>query len=251
MTRQCILPGIKVHDDPTPLAGCPDETITGGLDGLRERLAEYSDLGARFTKWRALIKIGKGTPSRAAIAANAHTLARYAALSQEAGLVPIVEPEVLMEGTHTILDCREAIGATLNVVFRELDLQRVRLEGMVLKPSMVNAGSQCPQQVSIAQAVEQTVQTMRRHVPAGVPGITFLSGGQGEELATEHLNAMSALGPHPWQLSFAFGRALQASALQSWRGKSENVPAAQAAYLHRARMNGLARRGAYQPDLEI
>lgn len=250
LTSQGILPGIKVHDDPAPLAGFPNETITGGLDGLRERLAEYADLGARFTKWRALIKIGKGMPSRAAIAANAHALARYAAMSQEAGLVPIVEPEVLMEGAHTIERCREAVGKTLNVVFQELDLQRVRLEGMILKPSMVTAGGQCPQQATIAQAAEQTVQTMRRHVPSAVPGITFLSGGQSEAAATEHLNAMNALCSHPWQLSFAFGRALQQSALQAWRGKPENVSAAQAAYLHRTRMNGLARRGAYQRGLE-
>ncbi len=250
LSRQSILPGIKVHKSPKPLAGCPNEPITDGLDGLRERLAEYADLGARFTKWRGLLKIGDGMPSRTAIATNAHALARYAALSQEAGLVPIVEPEVLMEGPHTIDRCREAIEETLSVVFRELYLQRVRLEGMILKPSMVTAGSECPQQVTIAQAAEETVQTMRRHVPAAVPGITFLSGGQSEEVATEHLNAMNAVGPHPWQLSFSYGRALQQSALHAWRGKLENVRAAQAAYLHRARMNGLAQRGAYQPDLE-
>lgn len=250
LSRQGILPGIKVDKSTKPLAGCPDEPITDGLDGLRERLAEYSALGARFTKWRGLLKIGDGMPSRTAIAANAHALARYAALSQEAGLVPIVEPEVLMDGPHTLDDCREAIGETLSVVFQELYVQRVRLEGMILKPSMVTAGSECPRQAAIAQAAEETVQTMRRHVPAAVPGIAFLSGGQSEEVATEHLNAMNALGPHPWQLSFSYGRALQQSALQAWRGKPENVAAAQAAFLHRARMNGLARRGAYQPDLE-
>ena len=250
LSRQGILPGIKVDKSTKPLAGCPNEPITDGLDGLRERLAEYADLGARFTKWRGLLKIGDGMLSRTAIATNAHALARYAALSQEAGLVPIVEPEVLMEGSHTIEDCRAAIEETLSVVFQELYLQRVRLEGIVLKPSMVTAGSECPRQATIAQAAEATVQTLRRHVPAAVPGITFLSGGQSEEVATEHLNAMNALGPHPWELSFSFGRALQASALQAWQGKPENVPAAQAAFLHRARMNGLARRGAYQPRLE-
>ena len=250
LIRQGILPGIKVHEDPTPLAGSPNEMITEGLDGLRERLAEYADLGARFTKWRALLKIGDGLPSRAAIAANAHALARFAALSQEAGLVPIVEPDLLMEGPHPIDRCREALGETLNAIFAELYIQRVRPEGMILKPSMVTAGSRSPQQVTIAQTAEQTVQTLRCHVPAAVPGIAFLSGGQSEEAATEHLNAMNDLGPHPWQLSFSFGRALQQSALQAWRGKPENVPAAQAAYLHRARMNGLARRGGYQPGLE-
>ncbi len=250
LSRQGILTGIKVDAGAKPLAGCPDELVTAGLDGLRERLAEYFDLGARFAKWRALLMIGDGLPSRTAIAANAHALARYAALSQEAGLVPIVEPEVLMDGSHTIEQCREAIEETLSVVFRELHLQRVRPEGIVLKPSMVTAGGACPQQATIAQAAEETVQTMRRHVPAAVPGIAFLSGGQSEEVATEHLNAMNAMGPHPWQLSFSYGRALQQSALRAWLGKPENVPAAQAAYLHRARMNGLARGGTYQPDLE-
>ena len=250
LSRQGVLTGIKVDKSTKQLAGCPNEPITDGLDGLRERLAEYADLGARFTKWRGLLKIGDGMPSRTAIATNAHALARYAALSQEAGLVPIVEPEVLMEGPHSIEDCREAIENTLSVVFQELYLQHVRLEGIVLKPSMVTAGSECPQQGTIAQAAEQTVRTMRRHVPAAVPGIAFLSGGQSEEVATGHLNAMNALGPHPWQLSFSYGRALQQSALQVWQGRPENVGAAQAAYLHRARMNGLARRGAYQPDLE-
>ena len=250
LSRQGILTGIKVDMGTKTLAGSPNEPITAGLDGLRERLAEYAGLGARFAKWRALLKIGDGMPSRTAIAANAHALARYAALSQEAGLVPIVEPEVLMEGPHSIERCREAIEESLSVVFQELYLQRVRLEGIILKPSMVTAGSECPRQATIAQAAEQTVQTMRRHVPAAVPGIAFLSGGQSEEVGTEHLNAMNALGPHPWQLSFSYGRALQQSALRAWLGKPENAPAAQAAYLHRARMNGLARRGAYQPELE-
>ena len=250
LSRQGILTGIKVDGGAKPLAGCPGELVTAGLDGLRERLAEYFGLGARFAKWRALHMIGDGMPSRTAIAADAHALARYAARSQEAGLVPIVEPEVLMDGSHTIERCREALGEILSVVFQELRLQRVCLEGIVLKPSMVTAGSACPQQAAIAQAAEETVQTMRRHVPAAVPGIAFLSGGQSEEVATEHLNAMNALGPYPWQLSFSYGRALQQSALQAWLGKPENAAAAQAAYLHRARMNGLARRGAYQPDLE-
>ncbi len=250
LSGQGIVPGIKVDSGTKPLAGCPNELVTAGLDGLRERLAEYRDLGARFAKWRALLMIGDGRPSRTAIAANAHALARYAALSQEAGLVPIVEPEVLMDGPHTIERCREAIEVALHVVFSELYVQRVRLEGMILKPSMVTSGSECPQQATVANAAEATVETMRRQVPAAVPGIAFLSGGQSEEVATEHLNAMNALGPHPWQFSFSYGRALQQSALRAWQGKAENARAAQAAYLHRARMNGLARRGAYQPDLE-
>jgi len=250
LSDQGILPGIKVDKGAKDLAGAPGEKVTEGLDGLRERLAEYADLGARFTKWRAVIDIASGIPSRYCLEVNAHALARYAALSQEAGLVPIVEPEVLMDGGHDIERCREVSEAALQVVFDELFTQRVRLEGMVLKPNMVIAGKKCPQQASVEEVAEATVRVLRRHVPAAVPGIAFLSGGQSEQEATAHLNAMNALGTHPWQLSFSYGRALQQSALQAWRGKSENVAAAQAAYAHRARMNGLARTGAYSAEME-
>jgi len=250
LTDQGILPGIKVDKGAKDLAGAPGEKITEGLDGLRERLAEYADLGARFTKWRAVIDIGDGIPSRYCIQANAHALGRYAALSQEAGLVPIVEPEVLMDGGHDIARCQEVTDAALQAVFDELYLQRVRLEGMVLKPNMVIAGKKCPQQAGVEQVAEATVASLRRHVPAAVPGIAFLSGGQSEQEATAHLNAMNALGSHPWQLSFSYGRALQQSALQAWHGKPENVAAAQTAYAHRARMNGRARTGAYRAEME-
>ena len=246
-----VIPGIKVDKGAKPLAGAPGERITEGLDGLGERLAEYRELGARFTKWRAVIAIGDGIPSRDCIEANAHALARFAALSQEAGLVPIVEPEVLMDGAHDIERSREATEATLHSVFHALFEQRVALEGMLLKPNMVVSGSDCPTQASIEEVAEVTVASLRRVVPAAVPGILFLSGGQSEELATAHLNAMNAMaGEAPWQLSFSYGRALQASALKAWRGDPANVAAAQAVYRHRARMNGLARSGAYRSEME-
>jgi len=247
---QGILPGIKVDTGAKDLAGAPGEKITEGLDGLRDRLAEYADLGARFTKWRAVIDIADGIPSRYCIEANAQALARYAALSQEAGLVPIVEPEVLMDGGHDIERCRQVTEDALQIVFNHLYEQRVQLEGMVLKPNMVVPGKKCAQQNSVEEVAAMTVKVLRRHVPAAVPGIAFLSGGQSEQEATAHLNAMNALGVHPWQLSFSYGRALQASALKAWGGKAENVAAAQAAYAHRARMNGLARSGDYKPELE-
>ncbi len=245
-----IIPGIKVDKGAKQLAVALEEKVTEGLDGLREQLNEYSDLGARFTKWRAVIKIGDGIPSRYCIEANAHALGRYAALSQEAGLVPIVEPEVLMDGDHDIERCREVTEATLHAVFHQLFEQRIALEGMLLKPNMVVSGKDCPTQAGVEAVAKITVKTLRRCVPAAVPGIVFLSGGQSEEEATVHLNAMNAIGSQPWELSFSYGRALQQSALQVWSGDPANVPAAQAAYLHRARMNGAARSGRYKPEME-
>jgi len=245
-----ILPGIKVDKGAKALAGADGETVTEGLDGLRERMTEYAGLGAKFTKWRAVIRIGDGIPSRYCIMANAHALARFAALSQEAGLVPIVEPEVLMDGDHDIDRCQAASEAAFGAVFAELAEQRVRLEGMCLKPNMIVSGSDCPTQAGVEQVAETTVAVLKRTVPAAVPGIVFLSGGQSEEEATAHLSAMNAMGPAPWQLSFSYGRALQASALKAWGGDVAKVEAAQQAYLHRARMNGLARSGSYGPEKE-
>lgn len=245
-----IIPGIKVDKGAKQLAVALEERVTEGLDGLRERLNEYSDLGARFTKWRAVITIGDGIPSRYCIEANAHALGRYAALSQEAGLVPIVEPEVLMDGDHDIERCREVTEATLHAVFHQLFEQRIALEGMLLKPNMVVSGKDCPTQAGVEAVAKITVKTLRRCVPAAVPGIVFLSGGQSEEEATVHLNAMNAIGSQPWELSFSYGRALQQSALQVWSGDPAKVQAAQAAYLHRARMNGAARSGRYKPEME-
>ncbi len=245
-----IVPGIKVDMGAKPLAGHPGDTVTEGLDGLRERLAEYHKLGARFSKWRAVINIGDGIPSRFAIDANAHALARYAALCQEADIVPIVEPEVLMDGAHTIERCDEVTSATLQSVFDALFAHRVHLEGIVLKPNMVIAGKKCPQQASAQQVAEATVRCLKRHVPGAVPGIAFLSGGQSELEATAHLSLMNRLTPLPWQLSFSYGRALQASTLDAWGGKTANVAAGQQAFLKRARLNGLARTGAYEPAME-
>ena len=245
-----IIPGIKVDKGAKQLAVALEEKVTEGLDGLREQLNEYSDLGARFTKWRAVITIGDGIPSRYCIEANAHALGRYAALSQEAGLVPIVEPEVLMDGDHDIERCREVTEATLHAVFHQLFEQRIALEGMLLKPNMVVSGKDCPTQAGVEAVAKITVKTLRRCVPAAVPGIVFLSGGQSEEEATVHLNAMNAIGSQPWELSFSYGRALQQSALQVWSGDPAKVQAAQAAYLHRARMNGAARSGRYKPEME-
>lgn len=233
--------GIKVDLGAKPLANAPGETITEGLDGLRGRLQEYAAGGASFTKWRAVIRIGKGVPTRRAIRANAHALGRYAALAQEAGLVPIVEPEVLMEGDHTLERCREVTEATLGAVFDELVEQGVELERMVLKPNMVLPGLQCPRQASVEEVAQATVAAMRRCVPAAVPGIAFLSGGQGPELATAHLRAMNALGPHPWELTFSFGRALVDPALKAWGGDAARVEAGQRALAERARANAEAR----------
>jgi fructose-bisphosphate aldolase class I len=245
-----IIPGIKVDKGAKPLAKAPGELVTEGLDGLRERLEEYRELGARFTKWRAVITIGQGIPSEYCVWTNAHALARYAALSQEAGLVPIVEPEVLMDGDHTIETSYRVTAHTLNAVFTELHDQRVELEGMLLKPNMVLSGYGSPEQASADEVAEQTLRAFRRNVPAAVPGIVFLSGGQSDEDATAHLNAMNARGPHPWELSFSYGRALQAPALKAWGGDPANVEAGRRAFYHRAKMNGAARSGLYAPEME-
>lgn len=244
------IPGVKVDKGAKPLTNFGDEKITEGLDGLRDRLAEYYKLGARFTKWRAVITIGHGLPTSFCVDANAHALARYAALSQEAGLVPIVEPEVLMDGDHTIERCERITGSTLEHVFFHLHAHRVALEGMILKPNMVIAGKGCEEQAGVKQVAEATVRTLLRTVPAAVPGIVFLSGGQSPVLSTQHLNAMNALGDHPWQLSFSYGRALQEEALNAWGGKSANVGAAQKAYLHRAKCCSAARSGKYSAKME-
>jgi fructose-bisphosphate aldolase, class I len=245
-----IIPGIKVDKGAKPLALAEDETVTEGLDGLRSRLEEYRELGARFTKWRAVITIGKAIPSEYCIWTNAHALARFAALSQEAGLVPIVEPEVLMDGDHTIERSFEVTSRTLHAVFTELRDQRVQPEGILLKPNMVLSGYDAPEQKSHEEVASETIRCFGRHVPAAVPGIVFLSGGQSDEDATANLNAMNAMGPHPWQLSFSYGRALQAPALKAWGGSEENVEAAQRAYYHRAKMNSAARTGTYAPEME-
>jgi fructose-bisphosphate aldolase, class I len=250
LDRQGIIPGIKVDKGAKELAGFPGEKVTEGLDGLRERLASYRDLGAKFTKWRAVITIGDGIPTRTCIDANADALARFAALSQEAGLVPVVEPEVLMDGDHTIERCFEVTADTLSAVFAALRQHCVRFDGMLLKPNMVLSGSDCPEQAGVHQVAEATVRCLRDNVPASVPGIVFLSGGQSDEVATAHLNAMNRLGPQPWQLSFSYGRALQAPALKAWKGEPANGPAAQKAYYHRAKLNGAARFGRYTEEME-
>ena len=245
-----VIPGIKVDKGAKPLALAPDETITEGLDGLRGRLEEYRELGARFAKWRATYSIASDKPSEYCAWTNAHALARYAALSQEAGLVPIVEPEVLMDGSHSIEEASKATGRALQAVYTELHDQRVDLYGTLLKPNMVLSGYDASDRAGVDEVAEATVDVLTRHVPAAVPGIVFLSGGQTDEDATAHLNAMNARGPHPWELSFSYGRALQAPALKAWGGKAENVEAAQRAYCHRAKMNGAARTGVYAPELE-
>ncbi len=250
LERQGIIPGIKVDKGAKPLAGAPGETVTEGLDGLRERFAEYVELGAKFAKWRAVISIGDDIPSEYCLWVNAHALARFAALAQEAGLVPIVEPEVLMDGTHTIERSFHVTARMQRAVFTELHDQRVELEGMLLKPNMVLSGYDCPEQASVDDVARETVRCLRHTVPAAVPGVVFLSGGQSDEAAMEHLNAINALGPQPWELSFSYGRALQAPAQKAWRGDPANVAAAQAAYLKRARLNGAARSGSYSPEQE-
>lgn len=248
--RQGIIPGIKVDKGAKALAGFAGEKVTEGLDGLRERFAEYRDLGARFSKWRAVIGIGAGFPTEAGLRANAHALARFAGLSQEAGLVPIVEPEVLMDGDHSIDRHGEVTERAVRLVFAALAELGVRLEGLLLKPNMVLSGSECPQQAGVPEVAEATLRCLRRTVPAAVPGLVFLSGGQSDVRATEHLNAMNALGAAPWELSFSFGRALQAPALKAWSGQPANVTAAQRALVHRARCNGAARHGTYSASLE-
>jgi fructose-bisphosphate aldolase class I len=250
LEEQGIIPGIKVDLGAKPLALAEGETITEGLDGLRERLAEYRALGARFAKWRATYTITDTLPSSYCIDVNADALARYAALCQEAGIAPIVEPEVLMDGDHTIERSAVVTSEVLEAVFHALADQRCEFEGLLLKPNMVLSGYSAPATASVEAVAEATIRTFRHTVPAAVPGIVFLSGGQSDEDATAHLNAMNRLGPHPWQLSFSYGRALQAPALKAWKGDPANVDAGRAAFLHRARLNGAARSGSYTPDME-
>jgi fructose-bisphosphate aldolase, class I len=245
-----IIPGIKVDKGAKPLALAEGETVTEGLDGLRDRIAEYRELGARFAKWRAVITIGKDIPSEYCLWTNAHALARYAALCQEGGLVPIVEPEVLMDGEHSIQRSFEVTSRTLHAVFTELRDQRVHPEGILLKPNMVLPGYESADQVSDEEIAHETIRCFRRHVPAAVPGIVFLSGGQSEEEATRRLNVMNKVGPHPWKLSFSYGRALQAAALKAWGGQEENAEAGQRAYYHRAKMNSAAQTGTYAAEME-
>jgi fructose-bisphosphate aldolase, class I len=250
LEEQGIIPGIKVDKGAKAMANFPGEKITEGLDGLCERLAEYRQLGARFAKWRAVITIGDNIPTATCIDANAEALARYAALCQEGDLVPIVEPEVLMDGTHTIERYFEVTQQTLESVFHALYEHRVSLEGMLLKPNMVLSGKECPQQASVQEVAEATVRCMKRVVPAAVPGLVFLSGGQTDQQATEHLNAMNQFGDLPWQLSFSYGRALQAPVLKAWKGDQANVAKAQQAFHHRAWCNSKARFGKYTEDME-
>jgi fructose-bisphosphate aldolase class I len=246
-----IIPGIKVDTGAKPLAlAAEGETVTEGLDGLRERLAEYKNLGARFAKWRATYTITDDLPSWLACNVNAHALARYATLCQEAGIVPIVEPEVLMDGTHTIERADEVTASVLEELFHQLAEQGVMLEGALLKPNMVLSGYDGKQQASDAEVARLTVRSFRRHVPAAVPGIVFLSGGQTDEQATARLNEMNKVGPHPWELSFSYGRALQAPAQKAWKGDPANVPAAQQAFYHRAKLNSAARSGEYTEAME-
>jgi fructose-bisphosphate aldolase class I len=247
---QGVIPGIKVDTGAKALAGSDDEKVTEGLDGLRERLAEYHEGGARFAKWRAVLAVDERRPSRYCVHVNAHALARYAALCQEAQIVPIVEPEVLMDGGHTIERSEEVTGDVLSVVFGELRAQRVAFEGMLLKPNMVLAGYDCSDQPGDEEVAERTLRCLRRHVPAAVPGIVFLSGGQSDEDATNRLNVMNRMGPQPWEISFSYGRGLQAAALTTWHGEPDKVPAAQTQYRHRARCTGAARRGEYSEEIE-
>ncbi|MGZ5940715.1 MAG: class I fructose-bisphosphate aldolase [Rhizomicrobium sp.] len=250
ITAAGALPGIKVDAGAKPLPFCPGETVTEGLDGLRERLIEYRKLGAKFAKWRAVIDIGAGIPSYTCIKANAHALARYAALCQEQEIVPIVEPEVLMDGDHDIDRCYSASEWALKATFEELYYNRVALEGIVLKPNMAVPGKKSSKKASVEEVAEKTVRLLKACVPGAVPGIAFLSGGQSDEDATAHLDAMNKLGPLPWKLTFSYGRALQAAPQRAWGGKSENVAAAQRAFAHRARMNSLAALGQWKQDLE-
>jgi len=250
LMKQGIIPGIKVDLGAKPLAGFPGETITEGLDGLRERLIEYRGLGARFAKWRAVIDIADGIPTSFAIKANAHALARYGALCQEQDIVPIIEPEVLMDGAHTIARCEQVTDQVLAKVFRELEGHRVLLEGMVLKPNMVISGKKAANRAPPQTVAEATLRVLRRHVPPAVPGIAFLSGGQSEAEATLHLSLMNQLGGVPWLLSFSYGRALQDTALRTWGGAAANVAAAQREFVKRAKLNGLATLGRYGAEME-
>ena len=244
------IPGIKVDKGSKPLAACPSEQVTEGLDGLRERLAEYRELGARFAKWRAVIDIGPGIPSHTCVVANAHALGRYAALCQEQDIVPIVEPEVLMDGAHDMDRCYQVTEFVLKETFEQLYEQRIALEGMVLKPNLVVPGKKSGQRASVEEVAERTLKLLKNCVPPAVPGIAFLSGGQSDEEATAHLDALNRLGELPWHLTFSYGRALQAAPQKAWSGKSENVAAAQRAFTHRARMNALAALGQWKADLE-
>jgi fructose-bisphosphate aldolase class I len=246
-----VIPGIKVDAGAHPMAGAPGELVTEGLDGLRERLSEYRRLGARFAKWRAVFTIGDGLPTARCVRTNAEALARYAALCQEQGLVPIVEPEVLMNGSHTLERCEEVTGGVLQAVFDALFEENVRLEGMLLKPNMVISGRDCPRQASVKEVAEATLRTLQRHVPPAVPAVVFLSGGQDHLRATEHLGAINQLpGPKPWTLSYSYGRALQDEALQAWHGRRENVAAGQRAFFHRAMCDSAAALGRYSSALE-
>ena len=244
------IPGIKVDEGTQALPACPGELVTKGLDKLAERLPKYYERGARFAKWRAVIDIGADIPSMTSIRVNAHALARYAAQCQAAQIVPIVEPEVLMDGDHDIVRCYEVTQRVLNKTFQELRAQRVELEGMVLKPNMAVSGKKCRKQASVEEVAEKTVRLLKACVPAAVPGIAFLSGGQSDEEATAHLNAMNRLGPLPWPLTFSYGRALQAAPQKAWAGKPENVATGQRAFTHRARMNALASKGEWASELE-
>jgi fructose-bisphosphate aldolase class I len=250
ITAAGAVPGIKVDAGAKPLPFCPGETVTEGLDGLRERLIEYRKLGAKFAKWRAVIEVGAAIPSYSCIKANAHALARYAALCQEQEIVPIVEPEILMDGDHDIDRCYSASEWALKATFEELYYNRVALEGIVLKPNMAIPGKKSSRKASVEEVAEKTVRLLKACVPGAVPGIAFLSGGQSDEEATAHLDAMNKLGPLPWKLTFSYGRALQAAPQKAWGGKSENVAAAQRAFAHRARMNSLAALGQWKQDLE-
>jgi fructose-bisphosphate aldolase class I len=250
LSKKGIIPGIKVDKGTVDLPEFPGEVVTEGLDGLRGRVKEYSELGARFAKWRAVINIGEGIPTRTCLQANAHALARYAALCQEGGLVPIVEPEVLLDGSHTIERSQEVTEQTLKITFSELFEQRVYLEGMILKPSMVVPGKDNPKQASVEEVAERTIRCLKRTVPAAVPGIAFLSGGQSAEKATEHLNAMNKMGPLPWEVSFSYARALQDPALKAWQGEAANVATAQQIFYHRAKCNSAARSGNYNKQME-
>ena len=252
LTDAGIIPGIKVDTGAKAMAGHPGEEITEGLDGLRDRLAEYAQMGARFAKWRAVIAVGDGIPSQGCIEANAQALARYAALCQEAGLVPIVEPEVLMDGGHTLEQCGEITEEVLRTLFNQLYTQRVMLEGMILKPNMVLPGLACPRQASVDEVADATVRCLLRAVPAAVPGIAFLSGGQAAELASARLNTMNVRSKTrlPWALTFSFARAIQQPALELWQGEEVHVPTAQQALYHRARCNRAARRGEYNATME-
>lgn len=249
------IPGIKVDEGTQPLPNCPGELVTVGLDKLAERLKKYYERGARFAKWRAVIDIGsgagsRGIPTMTAIRVNAHALARYAALCQAAQIVPIVEPEVLMDGDHDIDRCYEVTQRVLNRTFQELRVQRVALEGMILKPNMAISGKKCPKQAPVQEVAEKTIRLLKSCVPAAVPGVAFLSGGQSDEEATAHLDAMNKVGSLPWRLTFSYGRALQAAPQKAWSGKPDNVPAGQRAFSHRARMNGLASTGNWEAGLE-